>query len=41
MWESAIERELEALPDYGTFEYGVMLPTHVRPITSRGFLQHG
>lgn len=32
MCEGAIERELEALPDYGTLEYGTMLLTHIPQI---------
>lgn len=35
MREDAKERELEALADYGTFEYGTNFLTHVHPIMSR------
>lgn len=34
MWKDAIEYKLEALANYGTFEYGIKLPTHICPITS-------
>lgn len=34
MWEGAVERELEDLSDYGTFEFSTCTPTHACSITS-------